>query len=190
MHPDFVPWIEGFWTAFALIWVLAAFGTKREVRRQSGSSRLVQVGLSVAAGLLLFDPYLNIGFLRLRLSPDSTLLAYAGIVMTAAGMAFAGWARFVLGGNWSGRVTIKQDHELVERGPYALVRHPIYSGMLLALLGTAICLGEFRAFLAFVLVTVSFSLKYHTEEAFMLQQFGSQCREYRLRTKALIPFVL
>ncbi|HTW64203.1 MAG TPA: isoprenylcysteine carboxylmethyltransferase family protein [Bryobacteraceae bacterium] len=190
MYPGLSWWIEGFWIAFLAIWLLAAIRTKRVVRRQSGRSRFLQGGLAAAGAILLFEPGMNIGFLGLRIVPDTARFTYAGVVLTGAGIAFAVWARFVLGQNWSGRVTVKQNHELIRRGPYALVRHPIYSGLLLALLGTAGYLGEVRGFIAVALIAISFSLKYRTEETFMLEQFGVQYRDYRRHVKALIPHIL
>ncbi|MBV9269207.1 MAG: isoprenylcysteine carboxylmethyltransferase family protein [Acidobacteriaceae bacterium] len=106
-----------------------------------------------------------------------------------AGIIFDLWARFVLGRNWSGTVTVKQDHELVQSGPYGVVRHPIYSGFLLALAGTVIAQGDVGAFLGLVLATLALRLKSLTEEAFMTQQFGSQYTTYKRTVKALIPFV-
>jgi protein-S-isoprenylcysteine O-methyltransferase Ste14 len=100
------------------------------------------------------------------------------------------WARVFLGANWSATVTIKQDHEIIRNGPYALVRHPIYSGFLLGMLGTAIAIGEVRGLIAWGLAFLGWWLKLQTEERFLLEQFGTQYLKYRKETKALIPFVL
>ncbi len=99
-------------------------------------------------------------------------------------------ARIFLGRNWSAVVTIKQDHEIIRRGPYALVRHPMYSGFLLAMLGTAVAMGEVRGLLAIGLAFLGLWLKLRTEESFLVEQFGVQYVQYRQETKALIPFVL
>jgi len=138
----------------------------------------------------MFDRALSVGFLEFRFLPDFAALAYLGVAVTAIGIAFAVWARFVLGQNWSSQVTLKQGHELIRGGPYALVRHPIYSGMLLGLLGTAIGVGEFRGLIALALFIVAWWLKARTEETLMIQQFGEQYSRYRRDVKALIPFVL
>lgn len=182
-------WIYGSWIGFILIWAITAAGTKKTKRAQSAGSRRLQFGLAIAGGALLFARIAGVGWLRLRLMPDSLALAYTGAALTFAGVAFAVWARFVIGRNWSGEVTIKQDHELIRRGPYALVRHPIYSGVLLAILGTALAVNAMRGLIAMVLITTSFWLKLRMEESFMLQQFGDQYRMYQRRVKALIPFV-
>lgn len=182
--------IDGSWIAFLVIWIAAAIRTKRTTRIQSGASRLLQGLLTTGGAVLLFASRINIDWLSVSLWPDSAAIAYTGAWLTVAGVAFAVWARFAIGQNWSARVTIKQDHELVRRGPYALVRHPIYSGILLAIVGTALAVDESRGLIAIALVATGFWLKLRTEESFMLQQFGDKYRTYQHDVKALIPFVL
>ena len=111
-------------------------------------------------------------------------------MLTVAGMLFSVWARLTLGRNWSGTVTIKQDHELIQRGPYRIVRHPIYTGMLLAMLGTAFIYGIARCFLGVPIVGLGFWLKVQIEEQFMVRQFGEQYVRYRQEVRALIPYIL
>jgi protein-S-isoprenylcysteine O-methyltransferase Ste14 len=119
------------------------------------------------------------------------MVSYAiGLIMVAAGLGFSVWARVYLGRNWSAVVTIKQDHELVRGGPYGLVRHPIYSGLLFALLGTAVAIGEWRGLVAFAAITVGFLIKMRVEERFMDESFGEQYARYRREVAALILFVL
>lgn len=190
MQPNLFLWINGFWIAFLLIWIVAAFKTKQSVRRHAGASRALQVILVIMGAILMWNPGLRIGPLGNRLWPDSVGLEYAGVALAFAGIAFAVWARFVIGQNWSSEITIKQEHELIRRGPYALVRHPIYSGVLLALAGTALYVDELRGLLGFALFVIGWWLKLRTEESFMLQQFGDQYRSYQRQVKALIPFVL
>jgi protein-S-isoprenylcysteine O-methyltransferase Ste14 len=95
-----------------------------------------------------------------------------------------------LGTNWSGTVTIKQDHELITGGPYRFVRHPIYSGLLLAFIGTALARGEWRGVLAVALTFVAFWRKLRIEEQWMRQQFGVAYEEYARRVAALAPHIL
>jgi protein-S-isoprenylcysteine O-methyltransferase len=190
MQPNLLPWIIGLWIALIAIWIIAALKIKQPVRRLSGWQRSVQVALTVVGAVLLFDRDLSLGSLGTRFLPESAAVAWLGFAMTVAGIAFAVWARFVLGQNWSSQVTLKQEHELICRGPYRLVRHPIYSGILLALLGTAIYFGELRGLIAFACFVAGWWLKARTEEALMLQQFGEQYRAYQRDVKALIPFVL
>lgn len=121
------------------------------------------------------------------LAPDPAASA-PGVLLVALGLGFAVWARRWLGANWSARVTVKEGHSLVTSGPYRIVRHPIYSGGLLALLGTALAQGELRGFLALALAFVAFLIKSRFEEARMRAVFPEYER-YAKRTPALVPFL-
>ena len=110
------------------------------------------------------------------------------MALIAAGLAFAVWARAHLGRNWSGAVTVKQGHELVRSGPYAYLRHPIYAGLLAAVLGTALASGTVHAALAFAIIAAALLWKVRTEEAFMRATFPGEYERYRAAVPALIPF--
>jgi protein-S-isoprenylcysteine O-methyltransferase Ste14 len=105
-------------------------------------------------------------------------------------MAFSFWARVLLAGNWSGSVTLKHGHELVVDGPYRWVRHPIYTGLLVALAGTALALGEWRGLLAIAIAAAALWRKLQLEEALMRGQFGDAYVRYAEHVPPLIPFVL
>lgn len=129
------------------------------------------------------------GPLSWRFVHASRTVAVVGLTMTLAGCAFAVWARVLLGGNWSGEVVIKQHHELVRRGPYASVRHPIYTGILLAMLGSALEIGELRGLVAVALAVAGWGLKARDEDVLLAEQFGEEFVRYRRDVRALIPFV-
>jgi protein-S-isoprenylcysteine O-methyltransferase Ste14 len=177
------------WLVFGVLWFLPAIFGKRTIQRQTSGSRLLQIILILIAYRLLFRPALPWDVLNLRLVPATTSATVAGYSLLAAGMLFACWARVFLGGNWSASVTLKQDHTLVRSGPYSIVRHPIYTGLLLAMLGTAIAVGELRCFLGVGLAAIAWKLKSLTEEALMVQQFGDQYARYRMEVKALVPYL-
>jgi protein-S-isoprenylcysteine O-methyltransferase Ste14 len=178
------------WTSLWIFWLARALTAKRAARRQSVSSRITQ-SLPVVAGFyLLFGRATWPWWLTRRFVPESPVFAWLGLLITAAGIAFAMWARIWIGRNWSGTVTIKEDHELVQSGPYALVRHPIYSGFLLAFLGTGVIEGQVRALVGFLLVLFGWGLKLRLEESFMVEQFGNAYSAYKKRVKALVPFVV
>jgi protein-S-isoprenylcysteine O-methyltransferase Ste14 len=185
-QPNTLGWI---WGIFGVLWFLPAIFGKRTIQRQTSRSRLLQIVLVVTAYALIFNPKLNWGLLSLRLVPSGLSATILGYSLLLTGMLFAGWARVFLGGNWSASVTLKKDHTLVRSGPYSVVRHPIYSGLLTALLGTAIALGELRCFLGVLLAAIAWKIKSVTEEAFMLQQFGEQYTRYRVEVKALVPYI-
>ncbi|GGH10311.1 methyltransferase family protein [Silvibacterium dinghuense] len=184
--------ITWMWVVFLLGWLFSAFTTKRSVQQQSGGSRLVQslIMLLGVALLMNYRHFLGHGWLAAPLVPNSLASVGTGAALTFGGLAFCVWARLILGRNWSGVVTIKQDHELIVRGPYRIVRHPIYTGLLIAFLGTATAIGFAYSFAGVLVIAISFWLKLKVEEQFMLQQFGAQYTDYRRHTRALIPFVL
>ena len=177
------------WGAVAVVWAVSSFTSKRTARRQSARSRLVQLGLAAFAAILIagIGPWETT--LSRQIVPKSSVIANLGLALTLAGIGFALWARFALGRNWSGTVTIKRDHELVRSGPYAIVRHPVYSGFLLALLGTFVARGSLGALLGLGVILLVLRLKSLTEESFMLEQFGSQYTAYQREVKALVPFL-
>jgi protein-S-isoprenylcysteine O-methyltransferase Ste14 len=111
------------------------------------------------------------------------------VALTALGIGFTVWARVHIGRNWSARVVIKEQHELVRSGPYALVRHPIYTGLLLAIAGTALVTGEWRGVLALALATVGFFVKAKREENILSREFGEDFELYRQQTGMLLPKV-
>lgn len=182
--------LAGIWIVLGVYWLISALFTKQAVRRQTSASRSIQVLLSVAGYFLLFDPAFSIGILSRRIIPPALFVTLLGIGLTAVGAAFAVWARIVLAGNWSSDVTVKENHVLTTRGPYRVVRHPIYSGLLLAVLATAISFGLVRCFVGWLCVFTGFWMKLRVEEQFMTQQFGGQYVQYSQRVKALIPKIL
>jgi protein-S-isoprenylcysteine O-methyltransferase Ste14 len=189
MQAEIQRWAGMLWIGFMVAWTAAALIQKRTVRKQSTSSRLLQLFLAALAFMLLARPELNFGFLAKPFVPANIFFSFLGLGLTILGLAIAIWARVILGGNWSATVTVKKDHELVRNGPYALVRHPIYSGALLALLGTAIVFHGIRGLLAFAVALLALRLKSLCEEVFMTEQFGAEYTEYRKKVKALVPFV-
>lgn len=122
--------------------------------------------------------------------PESAAGDAAALVMAYAGIGFAVWARLCIGRNWSAIVEVKEGHTLVRRGPYRVVRHPLYAGLLLAMVGTAIGCGELGAFLGVVIGFAGWLAKARLEESFLLAQFPEAYREYRRNVRTLIPFVL
>jgi protein-S-isoprenylcysteine O-methyltransferase Ste14 len=172
------------------VWLLGLLTVKPAARSQSTGSRLLEIGLSLLASSLVFTHYFQSGWRARLFVPNSEFTGIAGLLLVLLGIAFAIWARVELGGNWSGAVTVKQGHTLIRRGPYTFVRHPIYSGLLLAFLGVAIILGQIRGLLGVGVLSLAFWLKSRMEERFMLEQFGADYRRYQERVKALIPYVL
>lgn len=137
--------------------------------------------------ILLYAEDPRLGVLNRRFVPEREWIAMLGALLTVAGVAFAIWARRHIGRNWSGQVTIRKEHELIRTGPYARIRHPIYTGILLALAGTALAIGEYRAILAFAVIAIGFIVKAKREESFLATQFGPAFDEHRQQTGFFLP---
>ena len=126
--------VAGLWAAWFLYWAVSAIGSKATARRESFASRLAYLVPLVVGGLLIGSRQGRWALLATRLWPPSAIAGWSGVALLAAGLAFSVWARVHLGANWSGDVTVKEGHELIRSGPYAWVRHPIYTGLIVALL--------------------------------------------------------
>jgi len=181
--------IRACWIIFGAIWLIAAVSTKRSVYRESRAHRLRYSILLVLAFFLLTRGHRLAYPLSARIVPPFELIAWAGTVLCIAGLVFCIWARFTLGRNWSGAVTLKEGHELIERGPYRVVRHPIYTGLLTMFVATAIVVGHVAGIVGLLLTLVSFWIKLSDEEKVMLRQFPDQYPAYQRRVKRIIPFV-
>jgi protein-S-isoprenylcysteine O-methyltransferase Ste14 len=177
------------WVIFLAVWILAAASTKRSMRRDSSISRFVY-GMLVPLGAYLVIQPGRFGAFNVRLLPATWAVNLCGLTITGAGLGFAIWARFTLGRNWSGAVTVKAGHELIRSGPYRFVRHPIYSGILAGLVGTSIGKGTLPSFVGVVIALYGLRMKWKTEERFMVEQFGPQYVQYLREVKAVIPGVL
>lgn len=183
--------IPALWLAWIAYWGVSAANVKRAQRYESPASRAAHlIPLLIAAVLLGIRTEPNGGWLFERCLPRTREAFWIGALLTALGLAFASWARVHLGRNWSAMVSVKQDHELVRSGPYARVRHPIYSGLLLAILGTAIVRGEWRGLVALLMVAAALWRKLRLEERWMAETFAEDYQRYRAHTAALIPFLL
>jgi protein-S-isoprenylcysteine O-methyltransferase Ste14 len=188
MHDGSDGLIGALWILWALYWLAAARGVKAVREREGRRSRLAFVITMLIVAALLAHRWP--GWLGLRIVPGGWVRYWSAVTLIAAGLGFSVWARRVLGGNWSGTVTLKVGHELIVRGPYRWVRHPIYSGLLLALLGSALAPGEVRGFLAFLIALMAIWGKSRLEESFMERQFGERYIAYRRSSWALVPGLL
>jgi protein-S-isoprenylcysteine O-methyltransferase Ste14 len=181
--------IPALWIAWLLYWWLAARGAKANRRKEGMFSRALHAVPLMLAVWLIAAQRVPVAWLNAPIVPRSIVLFACGVILTAAGLAFTVWARVHLAGNWSGVVTLKQDHTLVRDGPYRHVRHPIYTGLLLALIGSAMARDEWRGVLAVALAFLALWRKLRLEERWLTEIFGDEYRRYRREVRALIPFV-
>lgn len=177
------------WLVWGIYWWIAARSVKAVVRREPVASRLAHaIPLAISAvllGVASFPAPLGTPLIDVT---EPVLLAAIGLV--AAGLMLCVWARIALGGNWSGTVTLKHDHEIVRTGPYRMIRHPIYTGLLLMFLGTALARGDWRGALALVIAFAALWRKLRMEERWLGEFFGSAYAEYRAASWALVPWLL
>ena len=181
------------WAAFLLVWGISAFFVKQDVR--GGGWQRYWILRLVAAAIIIFAA-VRLGragssgttFLSRNIFVPPLALGWAGAALTAIGIGFAIWARVNLGRNWSSRPAVKEQHELVTTGPYTYVRHPIYSGILLAALGTALMTSIFGIVSSGAPYLLG-QVRINKEERIMLELFPEQYPEYQKHTKRLVPFV-
>jgi protein-S-isoprenylcysteine O-methyltransferase Ste14 len=179
-----VPWI-----LLYAYWAYAARNVQRTVYRESLASRLPHLALLALGFFLIYATHLGMGPLERRFVPASPITGAIGLLLTSAGCAFAVAARRHLGRLWSGIVTLKEDHHLIDSGPYAITRHPIYTGFLLALFGAAFTVGSPRAFLGVLVAAAALLRKIAIEERLLASKFPEEHARYRAAVGKLIPFL-
>jgi protein-S-isoprenylcysteine O-methyltransferase Ste14 len=181
--------IGALWIAWLIVWQVSASNVKVAVRREPLTSRISHIA-PLALGMALVaagDKDSSDWFFR-EIWPRGVFVDVCSVLMTAAGLGFACWARVHIGRNWSATVTLKESHELIRTGPYAVVRHPIYTGFLFALLGAVLLRAEWRAIIGFAIATLAFLRKLRIEERWMHQAFGEQYERYKREVPMLVPF--
>jgi protein-S-isoprenylcysteine O-methyltransferase Ste14 len=181
--------IAACWWIFIIVWLVNAARTKQTIERQSPASMLAhRIPVGLGWWLMLVPKWPDP--LNRQILPHTDFLQMTGAIICVAGLLFTLWARYTLAGNWSGDVTFKQNHELIRTGPYRFVRHPIYTGLLLLWIGTALALGELRGVVSVLLVALGFCIKIHQEERLMIRHFPDAYPAYQHEVKALVPFVI
>jgi protein-S-isoprenylcysteine O-methyltransferase Ste14 len=175
------------WFVWCIVWLLMAAWSKPSKRREFPWQRLEHVIPLLIGFLLIYNRRLAWNFLAGRIVPQNDAVTVAGLALTVGGLIFAVWARIALGANWSGTVTIKTGHNLIRRGPYRWIRHPIYTGILGSMIGTVMLQGEVRAFLGFALMLLALYRKARREERFLSEEFGEGFAEHAKHTGMFLP---
>jgi protein-S-isoprenylcysteine O-methyltransferase Ste14 len=181
--------IAACWICFLVYWLVSALRGKKILERQSVLSALAH-RIPIALGWWLLVYRRLPSPMNRLVVPHTALTLLTGTVICVLGLLVTVWARRTLAGNWSSDVTFKQGHELVRTGPYRFVRHPIYTGLLMMWLGTAIEVGALRCWLAGVLVGLGFWIKLSQEERLLLRHFPEAYPQYRKQVKALVPWLV
>lgn len=174
------------WIAFLAVWVAAGFFAKRATY-WSPRFWLVRIAVIALFVYSMRESHRTSGSATALTS--NVTLGVIGVVLCVTGIALAFWARVFIGRNWGMPMSRKADPELVTTGPYRYVRHPIYSGVLLAMFGTSLVMGWAWAVLL-ILLSAYFIWSARTEEKYLATQFPDAYPAYRARTRMLLPFVL
>ena len=179
--------IEGPWIVFCVYWALGALKTRRTVSTESFVARARHLLLEITGFALLFGGFMDIGVLGERVFHRTNAISLTGVALTWIGIALAIWARWHLGQYWSGRITLKQDHKLIRTGPYAHLRHPIYSGIILAAIGGTLTIDKWRCVAGVAAIALAYLIKGKKEESVLAAQFGEEFEEHCRHTGFLIP---
>jgi protein-S-isoprenylcysteine O-methyltransferase Ste14 len=181
--------IELMWLSWGTYWLVSSRSASAPKRVQTPTERIAyRLKMVLAASLIAF-PALSIGWLHVELFPRSLALYWVAIALVACGLGFSCWARVHLGEYWSGHVTLKPGHRLIQTGPYGIVRHPIYSGILLAFIGTALAVDRVSGVASVAIVLYATLPKIWLEERWLTEEFGEEYERYRKEVKALVPLV-
>ncbi len=177
------------WILVGLYWILMSFKNKTSTESESSFSRILFLGIMTFSFYLLFSESFLVQFgLSNYIFTSSLLLYCVGFMIAFIGLAFAVYSRYYIGKNWSGRIEIKKDHKLLTTGPYGITRHPIYTGLLLGIIGTILIYNQPKGLLALLFIFCAFSFKINKEEKFLLKQFPEYAT-YMKKVKRIIPFV-
>jgi protein-S-isoprenylcysteine O-methyltransferase Ste14 len=173
--------------AFGAYWLISALKTRATVRRERFLARYGVMLIEVIGFTMLFNSDFDLGPLGRHLFPRTIAVVAVGIGLTWVGLGIAIWARYHLGQFWSGRITLKEGHQLIRTGPYARLRHPIYTGLDLAAIGTALVINRWRCVIGVVVIMIGFVIKAKREEALLAGQFGEAFQEHLKQTGFLLP---
>jgi len=177
------------WIAWVVSWIVASFWSGRTAKRVTTVETWIYRTI-IFAGALLIAPWTARALGESPIWPIGDTGAYALVFVMLVGLALTWWARIQLGRLWSSAITRKDEHRLVDSGPYALVRHPIYTGIIIALFATAATEATPVALLGAALIMIGLWVKACAEERFLLAELGTDTYEsYQRRVPMLVPFV-
>jgi len=179
--------LKSLWALFGVYWLISALRTKKIAVNEAPTSRIPRLMLLGLMFTLLLTDRLRFGPLAWRFLPDHAWIQWAGIVLTGVGLALSVWARHHLGEYWSDKVALKVGHQLIRSGPYAFLRHPIYSGVLLGVAGSALAIGEWRGVVVLIVMSVNYWVKAAREEKILHGKFGDSFTDYKRQAGFLLP---
>lgn len=173
------------WLLFTVFWISSAF----YYRVSSGKICTGIFFLPLFIVLIIWYLNTNTGSAFLPIPLDNIFISLTGFIVMCIGLGFACLARIHLGKNWSSIPEVKKEHTLIKSGPYQIVRHPIYTGFLVGIIGSALMIGSFLFLYIFIVVLIVFIIKIRIEEKLMLNRFPDEYTQYKKDVKALIPYI-
>ncbi len=177
------------WLVWGVYWLARSWGGAKTEKSESHAARVTHLLPLVVGFVLLYADQTSATPLDALLWPRDGIPGLTGVLLVLAGLVFAFWARGHLGKYWSGIITLKEGHKLIRTGPYRYARHPIYTGVLFAFLGSALAVGNGRGILAFVIVTIAFYIKSKREERNLISHFGEEYVRFQREVKGIVPYV-
>jgi protein-S-isoprenylcysteine O-methyltransferase Ste14 len=192
MHPYIQQGLRLVWIFLILFWAISAKNNKQTVYKENLTLRFLYYWLPLILAALLLGPGKWFGhtLIREKFVEHTNLVGCMGLFIAAIGLVIACWSRYLLGKNWSLSVQKKENHELIQTGFYSVVRHPIYTGVLLIFTGNVIIVGDYRGFISLAIVFYSFWFKLKKEENVLIELFGKSYLDYQKKTKIILPYIL
>ena len=173
------------WISLLLFWIISGRNNKQSIYKESFFKRFLFYWLPLLVAILLLGPgeWFGHSLIRENFVEHTNLVGGIGLLISFMGLILACWSRYLLGKNWSLSVQKKENHELIKSGPYSILRHPIYTGILLIFIGNTIIVGDYRGIIAVLIVFISFWFKLKKEEKWLIEIFGEDYHNYKKTTK-------
>jgi protein-S-isoprenylcysteine O-methyltransferase Ste14 len=180
------------WLIVLIFWFISGLNTKKVEYQETLFKQIFLYWLPIIIAILLLGPgdWYGHSWLRENFIEHTNFVGIIGLSISVIGGVIACTSRYILGKNWSLSIQRKENHQLIQNGIYKIVRHPIYTGLLLLFIGNAIIVGDYRAIIAVFIVFISLWLKLKKEEKLLSEAFGTEYMKYKNKTKAIIPYLL
>jgi protein-S-isoprenylcysteine O-methyltransferase Ste14 len=179
--------VRDLWLFFAFYWLVTSMNVNKMRKREPWGQRLSFLLILAVGSFISIHVSERFGIPNRQFVPPLPWIKWLGIALEAAGIAFAIWARNHIGKYWSASVSLREGHQLIRSGPYARIRHPIYTGILLGIAGTVLWAGTYGALVTFAFTLAALGYKAKKEETLLAGEFGAAFDEHRRRTGFLLP---
>lgn len=169
-----------------IVWTALLFPNKQTEKNAGGAFLRIIFYIIIVLVVYLQN---EVSFLASHVWTESNVIKNIAPIVTVLGLSVMFWARFTLGKNWSANIVLKKDHQLVTSGPYAYIRHPIYGGLILMILGVALYINSFVVSIFFLVFIFGAYYKAKREEKLLIENFKEEYLAYKQKTKMLVPYL-